>query len=238
MILHTEITGNGEPMIILHTGLQTGQIDFEDQREHFKQKYRVITPDLRGHGNSVATDFSNYLQDSVLDLKETLDDLDVERAHIIGCSLGALVGLIFAKRFPEMVHSLTISGIIPEKPANWNEINAEDVQQQSQILKNEEAVAYFDSIHKSNWKELLNVTNNDDWYPFKETSNLSLLDMPVLFLVGEGSPLETQGAILYPKENKNIHVAIIPFAAHNVHLEQPEIYIKVVEKFLSEIAGG
>ena len=60
MILHTEIFGNGEPIVFLHTGLQTGLTDFEYQREYFQKNFKVILPDLRGHGNSKAEDFSNF----------------------------------------------------------------------------------------------------------------------------------------------------------------------------------
>ncbi|WP_342577888.1 hypothetical protein [Psychrobacillus sp. FSL K6-2843] len=42
------------------------------------------------------------------------------------------------------------------------------------------------------------------------------------------------GATIYPKENKHIHVAIIPFAGHLVHEDQPVIYTKVVEAFLKK----
>ncbi|WP_404451516.1 hypothetical protein LG329_14425 [Virgibacillus necropolis] len=45
MILHTEIYGTGEPLVFLHTGLQTGTTDFEQQTEYFKQNYQVILPD-------------------------------------------------------------------------------------------------------------------------------------------------------------------------------------------------
>lgn len=122
MILHTEVFGDGEPIIFLHTGLQTGMTDFEFQREFFKDKYKVILPDLRGHGNSVVDDLSNFFEDSAKDIAETLNHLGIESTYIVGCSLGALVGLFFTKRFPDKVKSLTISGVLSERPNNWLEI--------------------------------------------------------------------------------------------------------------------
>src|SRR5699024_10290782 len=56
VILHTETIGSGEPLVILHTGLQTGKTDFQAQKEKFKQSYRVILPDLRGHGSSISNE--------------------------------------------------------------------------------------------------------------------------------------------------------------------------------------
>lgn len=61
------------------------------------------------------------------------------------------------------------------------------------------------------------------------------ISAPILFLVGEGNPWETKGAALYPTMKETVHVGIIPFAAHLVHSEQPEIYLKILERFLEEI---
>ncbi|MFJ5770987.1 alpha/beta fold hydrolase [Psychrobacillus sp. NPDC093180] len=52
MLLHTNIMGDGEPIVFLHTGLQTGMTDFEFQREYFSKDYKIVLPDLRGHGQS------------------------------------------------------------------------------------------------------------------------------------------------------------------------------------------
>jgi len=232
MILHTEVSGSGEVLVFLHTALQTGKTELDLQNEYFKQNYKVVLPDLRGHGKSVAEDFSNYFMNSAKDLSETLDDLNVESAHIAGCSIGGLVALVFAKYYPDKVKSLIISGIIPEKPEDWYELNKEENENIARILENPEAVDYFNSIHKGNWRTVLSSTEDTDWYPFEETADLSMLNMPVLYIVGETNEHETIGALTYPKTNDNIHVSIIPFAGHTAHLDQPEIYNRIVETFL------
>lgn len=234
MILHTEITGKGEAIVFLHTGLQTGKTELDVQKEYFKQNYQVILPDLRGHGKSVSDNLSNYFHNSARDLVETLEELGIQSTHIAGCSLGALVGLVFAKNYPEKVKSLTFSGIIPEKPVDWEEINKKDTENTAKILEDPETVVYFEDIHQGNWRELLHSTQDVDWYPFDETADLSMLNMPVLFIVGEQNAHETIGTITYPKMNRNIHVSIIPFAGHVVHLDQPEIYNKIVEGFITK----
>jgi pimeloyl-ACP methyl ester carboxylesterase len=235
LILHTEVFGNGVPIVLLHTGLQTGVSDFEYQREYFKNTFKVILPDLRGHGKSFEDDFSNFFEDSATDLLETLDHLGVESAHIVGCSLGALVGLFFAKKCPYKVKSLCISGILSERPDNWLEIHNEDVEAQTQLLQHEETVKYFDSIHMSDWKQFLYMGRNEEWYPFQETNNLDGINCPVLYMVGEGNKGETKGAILYPLMKENVHVAIIPFAAHLIHSDQPEVYTKILDIFINKV---
>lgn len=232
MILHTEITGDGEPLVFLHTGLQTGKTELSLQKNYFKDHYQVILPDLRGHGKSVSEDYTDYFHKTASDLAETLHDLEIEAAHIVGCSIGALVGLVFAKKYPKRVKTLTLSGIIPEKPNNYEEMTKEEMKNTKGLLENTEAVAYFDSIHEGNWKKLMKVTQKEEWYPFEETKDLSMLDMPILYIVGEKNKHEVLGTISYPEQNKAIHVSTIPFAGHTVHLEQPDIYNKIVEKFL------
>lgn len=234
MILHTEILGNGEPIVFLHTGLQTGMTDFEEQREYFQSRYRVILPDLRGHGSSKSQDLSNYYEDSAIDLKETLDHLGVGSAHVVGCSIGALVGLFFAKRFPEKVRTLTLSGMMPEKPANWSEIHRNMVEQQNGVLGSEQIRAYFDQLHGEDWGEFIRLAADEDSYPFEETSDLGEMEMPILFMVGEENANEASGASIYRELSKPIHVSVIPFAGHLVHSEQPEVYNQTLNRFLSK----
>lgn len=232
MLLHTEVFGYGEPIVFLHTGLQTGMTDFEEQRDYFQSRFKVILPDLRGHGKSKSLELTNYYEDSASDLKDTLDHLGVESAHIVGCSIGALVGLFFAKRFPGKLKTLTLSGMMAEKPDNWWEIHRNMVVQQSSLWENEQVVAYFDQLHGDGWRELINLSAEVDSYPFEETSDLGGLEMPTMFMVGEKNENEVKGAIIVPLSNKHIHVSVIPFAGHLVHSEQPEVYNQILNGFL------
>ncbi|WP_421385305.1 alpha/beta fold hydrolase [Bacillus salacetis] len=235
MILHAEMFGEGERIVFLHSGLQTGLTDFEYQRDYFQKGFQVIVPDLRGHGKSKNNDFSNYFNDCAADLAETLDYHQLDSIHLIGCSLGALVALHFAKKFPEKIASLTLSGIFAEKPSNWSEMNHAQAKQQKEFLRNEQAVEYYDQLHESDWKQFIYMGEDEKWYPFDETSDLSHLSSPTLILVGEGNELETAGTLIYPKMNDKVHVSIIPFASHLVHLEQPELYTQVLEVFIKRV---
>lgn len=234
MILHTEQFGTGEPVVFLHTGLQTGLTDFVYQRNHLKGKYRVILPDLRGHGKSAAADIEVFFEASAIDLHETLGHLGIPSAHIIGGSLGALVGVYFAKRFPECVKSLGLSGITKEQPADWEALHAEDVRFQTLLLTNAEASAFFDDLHGPGWQRFIHMGRSPEWYPFQETNSLMGIDAPILVLAGEKSAHEVAGAVAYKKAQENIQIAVIPFAAHLVHAEQPEIFTEVLALFLEE----
>ncbi|MFC4410124.1 alpha/beta fold hydrolase [Chungangia koreensis] len=232
MILHTNVIGTGESIVFLHTGLQTGKNDFTVQQEHFKEQYKVFSPDLRGHGKSVGDVTEHYFADAAKDLYETLNHHDVKMVNLVGCSLGALVAVKFAQLFPELVKSLTVSGITIEKPDNWLELHASDVAVQSAILKNEEFINHFNQLHDSDWRQFLELGRREDWYPFEDMQAFNHFSFPVLLLVGERQSAETAAVELFPENNENVHIAIIPFAGHLVHDEQTEIYVRVLEDFL------
>ncbi len=235
MILHTESLGTGEPLVFLHNGLLTGVTDFEFQRDHLKDRYHVILPDLRGHGESASDELDRFFEDNATDLAETFEHLGIESAHIVGASLGALVGIFFAKRYPAKVKSLAISGVIAEKPANWPELHKQEAHKWRQILHYEEAITYYSQMHKGDWRKFIEMGQAEDWYPFEETKDLSDIGSPVLYIAGEGNPSEVKGVLYYPGKHDHVHVSVIPFASHLVHAEQAEVYTQTLELFLSQI---
>ncbi|MCA0970172.1 alpha/beta hydrolase [Halobacillus litoralis] len=237
MKLHTYEKGNGEPIVFLHTGLETGITDFEEQQKAFEKDFRVIAPDLRGHGKSYTEDFDHFFEDSADDLKETLDGLGLKEVHVVGCSLGALVGLFFTRKYPSYVQSLSVSGLMPGKPHNWEEMHGEDSAMQSQLLNNEELCAQLDEKHQSDWRTIIHMAQDGSWYPFEETKNLGDIDVPILFMVGERNLHEVKGAALYPEQSDRVRVAVLPFAAHLVHDEQPELYSTILRQFLEEVGA-
>ncbi|WP_313894817.1 alpha/beta hydrolase [Psychrobacillus sp.] len=234
MILHTDIIGAGEPIVFLHTGLQTGLTDFQFQRDYFGKNYKVISPDLRGHGKSETDDFRNFFENSAIDLWETINHYGLKTVHLVGCSLGAIVAVKFAQLYPERIITLSVSGIMPVKPPNWIKINEEDVEIQTNLLKNNEVTSYFDQLHASDWKQFLYMAREQSWYPFEDMEALREFGFPVLFIVGEGNQHETISTTIYPKENKNVHVAVVPFAAHLVHTDQQEIYTRILADFFNK----
>jgi pimeloyl-ACP methyl ester carboxylesterase len=85
------------------------------------RKYRVIRRDLRGHGHSSYPQISEkyeYTLDTILaEMLDTLDQLGVEKVHFLGESTGGILGEIFAAKYPERLHSLTVCSTPTHLPA-------------------------------------------------------------------------------------------------------------------------
>lgn len=235
MILHTKTYGEGEPVVLLHSGLQTGETDFIEQRNALQQSRKVIVPDLRGHGKSVNDEFSNYFKDAAEDLRDTIDHLHLNQIHLVGCSLGGLVALLFAKTFPNRLLSVTLSGITADRPDHWNESHAKEVTFQTELLQNQEVVAQLDQLHSGDWKQFIYMARDVNWYPFELTSDIDGVHVPVLFMVGEGNHDEVKSASKYQRMHENVHVSVLPFASHLVHSEQPSLYTEMLTAFLDGV---
>jgi 3-oxoadipate enol-lactonase len=86
-----------------------------------KRRYRVIRPDIRGHGASDAPQGDYSLDRLVKDAIELLDSLKSQRAHVVGLSLGGVVAQGVAQQAPERLVSLTLANTLPKigDAAGW-----------------------------------------------------------------------------------------------------------------------
>lgn len=111
--LHYETAGDGPPLLFLH-GLGSSTLDWENQVQAFSKNYRVITLDLRGHGQSGKPPGPYSIPLFASDAAALLDALGVESAHVAGLSLGGCVAFQLALDFPARVNTLCIVNSAPE----------------------------------------------------------------------------------------------------------------------------
>ena len=113
-----EIRGNGYPIILIH-GYCGKKEQWIGQFEQLSKKYNTIRFDNRTSGKSDRPDKLVTMDMFAEDIKGLMDFLGIERAHIIGGSLGGMISQIFALNYPERVNKLilictTYSGVIGE----------------------------------------------------------------------------------------------------------------------------
>ena len=110
--IHYVEEGTGEPVVLVHGFL--GSIESYVRPGIFGElakRYRVIALDLRGHGKSGKPhDPRDYEREMGLDIVRLLDQLAIDRAHIIGYSLGALIVAQLAATSPDRFRSITLGG--------------------------------------------------------------------------------------------------------------------------------
>ena len=104
--------GSGTPLIIIH-GLYGSSDNWLTIGKELARDFEVYLVDLRNHGNSPHTDRHTYAL-MKLDMLEFLDRHDIEKAILIGHSMGGKVAMVFAAEFPERVTSLVVIDIGPK----------------------------------------------------------------------------------------------------------------------------
>jgi len=115
MKLHYQITGAGQPVVILH-GLFGSLDNWRSIAKQLSRYAQVITVDLRNHGRSPHSSQQNYAL-MVDDLLELLDDLELDQADLIGHSIGGKVAMAFAKAHPTRLNRLVVIDISPRQYA-------------------------------------------------------------------------------------------------------------------------
>ena len=115
----------GEPLLLLH--------GYTDSSRSFSllvpylSRYRLLIPDQRGHGASDAPDCCYSLSQFAFDAELFLDALGVNRAAVVGHSLGSMVAITMAAEYPDRVKSITLIGstaLVPVKRGDWLYNNA------------------------------------------------------------------------------------------------------------------
>jgi 3-oxoadipate enol-lactonase len=98
----------GAPVVVLSNSLGATRGMWDPQVPPLAERYRVVTYDTRGHGESPAPAGPYALDDLVDDLVALLDEVDAPRAHVVGLSLGGMTALRLAAREPDRVDRLAV----------------------------------------------------------------------------------------------------------------------------------
>ena len=110
--LYYREVGDGTPLILLH-GLTLSGLMWTPQIRELSRNYRVIIPDLRGHGKSSVPDHGYSFHNYVMDIKNLFDHLNLQKTHVVGLSLGGAIATEFCVAFPDSTLSAIIISSMP-----------------------------------------------------------------------------------------------------------------------------
>ena len=133
--------GSGEPMVILH-GLFGALSNFTQVREHFSNRFRVLTPMLPIYELPLRKTSAKEIAKHI---KGFVDHLNLEKVHLLGNSLGGHVALIFTKNHLERVASMTLtasSGLYENAFGN-----SFPRREDKEYIRNKVKVTFYDPKH-------------------------------------------------------------------------------------------
>lgn len=264
--LHVEDTGTGLPIVFVHEFAGDWR-SWEPQVRHFSRRYRCITYSARGyHPSDIPEDPAMYAQARACDdIRAVLDGCGVDKAHVVGLSMGGFAALHFGFTHPERARSLVVAGCgygaEPDKRAQFAE-EAHAAAQRFEDLGAEgagEAYALgptrvqFQNNDPRGWAEfrdqLLEHSAKGSANTLRgvQASRPSLYELvdkmraltaPTLILTGDEDWPCLEPGLLMKREIASAALAVIPNAGHTINLETAAEFNRQVDDFLHAVDAG
>lgn len=249
-----EVAGpESAPVLIFNHSLATSRAMWRSQVAAFAPAYRVVTFDMRGHGESAAPNFPYTLDMLADDVVGVLDCLGVERpAVFVGISIGGMIGqslgLRHPKRFRALVLANTVSRMAPEGRAAWDQridaIKRDGVEGQVQPTLERWLSAEFRARDPETTRWVADMIRGTPpagmigcGHAIKMldyTDQLGRIALPTLVIAGEkdpGSPVAAAQAI--HERIKGSRLEVIPDCLHQTPIEAPARFNRILGDFLA-----
>jgi len=245
--IYFEDTGSG-PAVLLSHGFSASSRMWADQRKAFAETHRVITWDMRGHGQTKGPDAqTGYSEaDSVADMAAILDACAVDRGVIGGLSLGGYMSLAFYNAHPERVRALMLFDTgpgyrNPDARAKWNE-HAEkwamtleqDGLEAFETMGSDEMRPEWHNSAKGLAKAARGMLAQFDSAVLESLPNI---DVPTLILVGQNDKAFIAPTDYMAKKIPGAQKVVIPDAGHAANMHNPAAFNPAVHSFLSGLSA-
>lgn len=252
-----ETYGEGDALVLTH-GLGGSHASWFQQVPVFARRFRVITWDQRGFGRSTNTTDKAGPASAAQDLAALLDHLDVDRAHVVGQSMGGWTVMAFALAHPDRVRSLvfadTPAGIpspraadafrsfavrmssappvdrwpLDRHPAIGVQLGARDA---ARAFLYDQIASLAPPPPQSIPVQLMTTLH--------DAARVAALAMPKLFIVGANDPIFAPEAIRDAASmTSRSRVVVVPDTGHSPYFEKPELWNETVLAFLDDVEKG
>ena len=260
--LYYEVAGEGHPLVLNHGGLVDNHL-WDDQFDEFAKHFKVIRYDMRGFGNSGMLKNGMEPYSMERDLFSLLQFLNIQKAYVMGLSMGGSLSVDFTLQYPEMVDALItvgagLSGFEEEDPV---ELKAQEEEMEEAFRRGD--IARSVEISLQIWTDgpfrtpeqvnpqvrervramtTHNIERGDDEEVQPQhieppaAGRLSEIHVPTLIIVG-GEDVEFILTIADKLERdiRGAKKVVIPRTAHHLNMEKPQEFNRVVIDFLEQV---
>lgn len=246
--IYYEDHGSGFPLVMTH-GYSSSSRAWAGQIPEVTQRYRLITWDMRGHGQTDSPEEQEAYNEAntVEDLYQLLKLLGVERAVIGGLSLGGYMSLAFHLAHPEMVQALLLCDTGPgyrndQARATWNETAFRTASRYEErgldALGRSAEVQAARSTHRSAAGLAKAARGMLAQFDARVINSLEQIAVPTLLIVGANDQAYLNPIDYMEKKIPGARKVVVADAGHSVNIDQPEIFNQVVLEFLDGVTRG
>lgn len=264
--LHYEEAGSGTPVVFVHEFAGDGR-SWEPQMRHFSRAYRCVAFNARGYPPSdVPEDVERYSQARARDdIRCVLDGLGIQRAHVVGLSMGAFATLHFGMHYGYRALSLTVAGggygAHPAQYAKFQvdaRANAEFIRKEGMArfaatyghgptriqFQNKDPRGFDEYIRQLSEHSPMGSANTMQGYQGRRpslydlTEEMKRIDVPTLILAGDEEEPCLEVSLLMKRCIPTAGLAILPRSGHGINLEEPALFNQLVEDFFHLVDVG
>jgi pimeloyl-ACP methyl ester carboxylesterase len=251
------VLGEGAPVVLLHP-FPVNHEFWLPVAEALATRYRVILPDLRGHGDSGAGDGPATMDKLAADIAHVMDDADIGRAPLVGVSIGGYALFEFWRRHRGRVAALGLCNT--KAPADSAEARAGRLQAANDVLERG-TEPFFESMipkvlgtstremrpdlvegalrmmRKMSAEDVAQVQRGMADRP-DSVDTLKTINVPTLLITGDEDTFAgVNEAELMRQHISRSEVRVIPRAGHYAPWEKPEEAGKLLRQFLDGVGG-
>jgi len=264
--LYYEEVGEGSPIVFVHEFGGTYR-SWEPQLRAYARRHRCITFAARGYPPSdVPENVDAYSQTlAVQDIAAVMDAAGIERAHVVGLSMGGFAALHFGLDFPDRARSLVVAGAGygAEKAyeAYFRGVSLEVAKQFESQGSEQFAKTYslgasrvqFQNKDPRGWREFADLLGQHSSTGAANTmrgvqarrpsiydleDRLRAMPVPVLVVVGDEDDHCLQPGIFMKKTIPACGLLVLPKTGHTLNLEEPEHFNRFVGDFIVQVEAG
>lgn len=264
--LHYEETGSGTPVIFVHE-FAGDHRSWEPQMRHFGQRYRAVCYAARGYPPSdIPDDAAKYSQARAADdIASVLDHLRIDKAHVVGLSMGGFATLHFGFRHPARAQSLTVAGCGYGAEKGQETRFRSEVETVAQFLAEQGMAAFaakyaygptrvqfenkdprgFEEFKRqlaehsavgSRYTQLGVQGQRPSLYDLIE--QMKALTVPTLILTGDEDWPCLQPALLMKQHIRSAAISVMPNCGHAINIEDPDEFNRITGAFLAQVDAG
>ena len=231
--LYYEKHGSGRPLVLLHGGLMTIDLNFGPLLEPLSASRQVIAVELQGHGHTADTDRPMTIEALAADVVALLDHLEIAAADVFGFSLGGLVACAVALAAPTRVGKLIVASADAHRPPGRESAPPDDermpTQDDFQAMRDAYDAVAPDPAHFDEFaaKTSAMVHEFPGW-----TDQLQSLQLPTLLIFGDRDFSPLSDVVEMFELLPNAQLAVLPGTTHMGVTRQPGELLALITAFL------
>src|SRR4051794_20760028 len=231
--LYYEAHGTGRPLVLLHGGLMTIELNWGPLLEPLAASRQVIAVELQGHGHTADTERPMTIEALASDVLALLDHLGVAEADLFGFSLGGLVAYAIALAAPDRVGKLVVASADAHRPPGRESAPLDDdrmpTAEDFQAMRDAYAAVAPDPAHFDEFaaKTSTMVHEFPGW-----TEELRSLQVPTMLIFGDRDFSPLADVLEMFELLPNAQLAVLPATTHVGVTRRPDEVLALITPFL------